>query len=104
MTEISPTPAGTVMVQIGLDANGQPLYAYRQTAPTVMPAQLTQRPWGPYVALGCGFLFALTVIGTVLVAIVIGFAIALSVLAVCMVTLMVCLVILRGLWKDVRKG
>ena len=103
MTDIT-KPTDAVMVQIGLDAQGQPLYAYRQTAPTVMPAQLVQRPWGSYAALGCGFLFALTVVGVVLVSIVIGFAIALAVLAVCMVTLMICLVVLRGLWKDIRKG
>lgn len=104
MTDIIKAPAEAVMVQIGLDADGKPLYAYRETAPTMMPAQLVQRPWGAYAALGCGFLFALTVVGVVLVSIVIGFAIALAVLAVCMVTLMICLVILRGLWKDVRKG
>lgn len=104
MTDLTKPPADATLVQIGIDDHGGPLYAYRQTAPTVMPAQLVQRPWGAYAAVGCGFLFALAVVGTVLVAIVIGFAIALAVLAVVMVTLMICLVILRGLWRDVRKG
>ncbi|BBA99260.1 hypothetical protein RVR_5801 [Actinacidiphila reveromycinica] len=99
-----PASPDATLVQIGVDDQGGPLYAYRQTAPTVMPAPLVHRPWGAYAALGCGFLFALTVVGVVLVAIVIGFAIALAVLAVCMVTLMICLVVLRGLWKDVRRG
>jgi hypothetical protein len=95
-------PADATLVQIGVDAAGGPLYAYRAAAPTVMPAQLVQRPWGAYAALGCGALLALTVVGVVLVAIVISFAVALAVLAVCMVTLTICVVVLRTLLKDMR--
>lgn len=101
MTTTDPTNA--TLVQIGLDANGGPLYAYRSNAPTVMPSQLVQRPWGAYAAAGCGLLVALAMVGTIIVAIVIGFAIALAVLAVCMVTLMISLVVLRSLLKDMRR-
>jgi hypothetical protein len=102
MTTTDPTNAA--LVQIGIDATGAPLYAYRATAPTAAPAApIVQRPWGAYAAAGCGLLVALAVVGTVIVAIVIGFAIALAVLAVCMVALTICLVVLRSLLKDMRK-
>lgn len=97
-------PPDAVLVQIGIGDDGKPLYAYRQTAPTVMPAQLVQRPWGAYAAAGCGVLVALVVVAFTVVAIVIGFAIALAVLAVCMVALTICVVVLRSLLKDLRKG
>lgn len=96
--------ANAALVQIGIGGDGKPLYAYRETAPTVMPAQLVQRPWAAYTALGCGFLVALVVVAFTVIAIVIGFAIALSVLAVCMVALTICVVVLRGLVKDMRKS
>jgi hypothetical protein len=92
------------LVQIGIGDDGKPLYAYRQTAPTVMPAQLVQRPWAAYAAGGCGLLLALLVVAFTVVAIVIGFAIALGVLAVCMLALTICAVVLRSLVKDMRKG
>lgn len=101
MTDINPAPA--VLVQIGIGADGQPLYVYRDPSPAAPAAPLVQHPWGAYAVAGCGLLVALAMVGTIIVAIVIGFAIALAVLAVAMVALTICVVVLRSLVKDMRK-
>lgn len=97
--------------QIGYDLAGNPMYAPpAQHAPAPMAQQaaplppIVARPWGAYIALGCLGLAALVVVGFILVAVLIGLSIALIVLAIGMVALVICLLVLRGMWSDYRKG
>jgi hypothetical protein len=101
--------------QIGYDLAGNPMY----TTPPVLrgspenpseqgkPAPLQPikvHPWGAYIAIGCLGLLALVVVAFVVVAILIGFSIAVMVLALGMVALVICLLILRDVWRSTRKG
>lgn len=95
--------------QIGYDLAGQPMYAeplpYPQHQTPAQPLQpIVARPWGTYLAGGCLALVALVVVAFVLVAILISFSIALMVLAIGMVSLMICLLILRDVWRTSRKN
>ncbi|MET7514057.1 hypothetical protein ABZS88_11355 [Streptomyces sp. NPDC005480] len=98
--------------QIGYDLAGNPMFAPPvQHAPVsvgqgpMQPLQpIVARPWGAYFALGCLALAALVVVGFVLVAVLIGLSIALMVLAIGMVALVICLLVLRGMFRDMRKG
>lgn len=98
--------------QIGYDLAGNPMYAPPvQYAPAPVAQQATQplepikvHPWGAYLGLGCLGLLALIVVAFVLVAILIGFSIAVVVLAIGMVALVICLLILRDVWRSTRKG
>jgi hypothetical protein len=98
--------------QIGYDLAGNPMYAAPvQYGPTSVSQTDTQplqplkaHPWGAYLGLGCLAVLALVVVGTILVALLIGFSIALIVLAVGMVALVICLLILRDVWRSSRKS
>ncbi|WP_128380506.1 hypothetical protein [Streptomyces cavernae] len=102
---------------VGYDLNGQPVYG----AWPVQPSQVTRsvnladlrqqpplqpikaHPWGAYLVGGCLGLAALIVVAFVIVAILVGFSIALSVLAITVVSLVICLLILRDVWRSTRK-
>ena len=103
--------------QIGYDLAGNPMYAepfagsQKDLTPASLAQQATQplqpivaRPWGAYLAGCCLALVALVVVAFVLVAILIGFSIALVVLAIGMVSLVICLLILRDVWRSTRKS
>jgi hypothetical protein len=99
---------GRALRQIGYDLAGNPMYAeplpYPQHPVQAAPLQpIVARPWGAYFAFGCLGLLALLVVGFVVVAILIGFSIALVVLAIGLVALVVCLLILRDVWRASRK-
>jgi len=98
---------GRPLRQIGYDLAGNPMYAeplpYPQH-PAPAPLQpIVARPWGAYAAGGCLALLALIVVAFVVVAILIGFSIAVVVLAIGMVSLVICLLILRDVWRSTRK-
>ena len=84
------TPA---LRQVGIGADGQPLYAYRDAAPVVMPAPIAPaRPWGAYIALG-----AVGVGGVVALSFAVAVvAVALSIGAV---SLTICTLVLRSMWQ-----
>lgn len=99
--------------QIGYDLAGNPMYA----APVqFMPAppvaqQATQplqpikaHPWGAYIAGGCLGVLALTALVVAIAFVVFGFAILAAVLALAMVALTICLLVLRGMFRDYQKG
>ncbi|CAM5530248.1 hypothetical protein SALBM135S_00865 [Streptomyces alboniger] len=98
--------------QIGYDLAGRPMYAppvqtgQAPAAPEApRPLQpIVARPWGSYLAGGCLGLAALVVVAFLIVAVLIGLSIALMVLAIGMVALVVCLLVLRSMWTDYRKG
>lgn len=99
----------TVRRQIGYDLAGQPMYEqplpYPQHPAPVPPLQpIVARPWGTYLAGGCLGLAALVVVAFVIVAILIGLSIALVVLAIGLVALVVCLLILRDVWRGYRRS
>jgi hypothetical protein len=82
-----------VVRQIGMTADGTPLYAYRDTAPVVAVAPRRAHPWGGYIALGVGAVAAVSMI-----AIAVTFlAIALT---VGMISITICLLILRSVWTQ----
>jgi hypothetical protein len=102
--------------QIGYDLAGNPMYAAPPVFPGSQknPSEQARQPeplqpikvhnWGAYIGLGCLGLLALIVVAFVLVAILIGFSIAVVVLAIGMVALVICLLILRDVWRSTRKG
>lgn len=98
--------------QIGYDLAGRPMYAApTQYGPMAVGQQIpaplqpiVARPWGAYFGFGCLALVALVVVAFVVVAVLIGLSIALMVLAIGMVSLVICLLVLRGMWRDARKG
>lgn len=91
------------LVEIGIGADGSPLYAYRDTAPApVQPAPLVQRPWAAYAGAGCFALAALLIVAFVAVVLVLGLALGLVVLAVAVTALTICLLVLRSMWRDLR--
>lgn len=98
--------------QIGYDLAGRPMYAAPALgSPMVVGQQvpaplqpIVARPWGAYLGFGCLALVALVVVAFVVVAVLIGLSIALMVLAIGMVSLVICLLVLRGMWRETRKG
>ncbi|MEU8765044.1 hypothetical protein [Streptomyces sp. NPDC048659] len=90
------TDAPVILRQIGLSAEGAPLYAYEDRSPVVQPAPVQPaRPIGVYVAAGIGGAVAL------------GFlAMAAALLAVAVaigaVSATVCLLVLRSMWQDIQ--
>ncbi|MGI5515318.1 hypothetical protein [Streptomyces sp. CA-106131] len=99
---ISPdrTPPTTQIQPIGMTTDGQPIYPWTATAPLIQQAPLKAYPVGAYVAGGCLGVLALAVVGTVLVAVLIGLSIALVVLAIAVVALTICVLVLRSMWRD----
>lgn len=102
-------PAEHAPVQIGYDMAGNPMYAEPvQYAPHSVPAAPLQpivaRPWGAYIAGGCLGLLALTVVVVLIVFLVFGFAILAAVLGLVVVALTICVLVLRGMWRDYRRS
>ncbi|MGW4139356.1 hypothetical protein ACWELV_21575 [Streptomyces mirabilis] len=97
--------------QIGYDLAGNPMYAapsvpFASTAP--MAAQPLQpikvHPWGLYLGAGCFGLVALSVVVVLIAFIVFGFAILAAVLGLVVVALTICVLVLRGMWRDYQRG
>ncbi|MFJ4828448.1 hypothetical protein ACIP79_00680 [Streptomyces sp. NPDC088747] len=88
---------------IGIDGNGRPIYAWPQP-PAVAPQQpIVARPWGTYLAGGCGAVFAVAILGAVAIAFMIGLAVVAVCLALAAVALTICVVILRDVWRQSRQ-
>ncbi|WP_125513764.1 hypothetical protein [Streptomyces sp. WAC 01529] len=98
--------------QIGYDLAGNPMYAApAQHGPAPVVQQTTQplpdlkaHPWGAYAAAGCFGLLALIVIVVLVMFVVFGFAILAAVLGLVVVCLTICVLVLRGMWRDHQKG
>jgi len=87
---------GRALRQIGYDLAGNPMYAeplpYPQH-PAPAPLQpIVARPWGAYIAGGCLGLVAF------------GFAILSAVLGLVVVALTICVLVLRGMWRDYQRS
>ncbi|WP_406345518.1 hypothetical protein [Streptomyces sp. NBC_00648] len=95
--------------QIGYDLAGNPMYAapaaYTALAPAPQPLPpIKAHPWGAYAAGGCFGLLALTLIVVLVVFLVFGFAILAAVLGLVAVALTICVLVLKSMWTDLRKG
>ena len=107
--------------QIGYDLAGNPMYAAPVfTGSRENPAELQfcaspqngaaplqpikAHPVGAYVAGGCLGVLALTVIVVGVAFVVFGFAVLAAVLALAVVSLTICVLVLRGLYRDYQKG
>lgn len=98
--------------QIGYDLAGNPVYAslvqYGQATvgqqPVVPLQPIKAHPWGAYIGLGCLGLVALVVVLLLVLAVVFGFAILAAVLGLVAVALTICVLVLRSMWRDYRKG
>ncbi|MFE2967872.1 hypothetical protein ACFXKC_30185 [Streptomyces sp. NPDC059340] len=96
--------------QIGYDLAGNPMYAappvqYVQQPVQQQPLQpIKAHPWGLYLGAGCFGLVALSVVVVLIAFIVFGFAILAAVLGLVVVALTICVLVLRGMWRDHQKG
>lgn len=95
--------------QIGYDLAGNPMYAapaqYAQPAAPAAPLQpIKAHPWGAYIAGGCLGLVAFAIAATVVALVVFGFAILSAVLGLVAVALTICVLVLRGMWRDYQRG
>ncbi|MFF1743250.1 hypothetical protein [Streptomyces mirabilis] len=98
--------------QIGYDLAGNPMYAAPvQYGPAPVAQQATQplqpikaHPWGLYLGAGCFGLIALSVVVVLIAFIVFGFAILAAVLGLVVVALTICVLVLRGMWRDYQRG
>ena len=99
---------GRALRQIGYDLAGNPMYAeplpYPQH-PAPAPLQpIVARPWGAYIAGGCLGLVAFAIAATVVALVVFGFAILSAVLGLVVVALTICVLVLRGMWRDYQRS
>lgn len=97
--------------QIGYDMAGNPMYAVPVVRDSLSPATASQplqpikaHPWGAYIAGGCVGVLALVVVVVAIAFLVFGFAILAAVLALAVVSLTICVLVLRGLWRDYQNG
>lgn len=71
----------------------------------VAPLQpLVARPWGVYIAGGCLGVVALAVLGVIAFFLLIGMAVVAAVLALVAVVLTICVLVLRDMWRETKKG
>lgn len=102
-------PAEHGSVQIGYDLAGNPMYAppapyaYQPAGP-VAEQPLQVRPWGAYIGLGCLGVLALTVLVVAIAFVVFGFAVLAAVLGLVAVALTICVLVLRGMWRDYQRS
>jgi hypothetical protein len=94
---------------VGYDLNGRPVYdgwpaAPQPSAPTVPLQPIVARPWGAYVAGGCLGVLALSLVVVLVMFVVFGLTILAAVLALVVVVLTICVLVLRGMWRDHQKG
>ncbi|QDN81814.1 hypothetical protein FNV64_45310 [Streptomyces sp. S1A1-7] len=96
--------------QIGYDLAGNPMYAappvqYVQQPVQQQPLQpIKAHPWGLYLGAGCFGLVALSVVVVLIAFIVFGFAILAAVLGLVVVALTICILVLKSMWTESRKG
>jgi hypothetical protein len=103
-------PAERGPVQIGYDLAGNPMYAepvlpYPQPAVQSAPLQpIVARPWGAYAAGGCLALVAFAIAAVVVMFVVFGLTILAAVLGLVVVALTICVLVLRGMWRDSQRS
>lgn len=99
MTQQQPVEqAAVILRQIGVSDSGAPLYAYRDAAPVpVTPPAAPVRPYGAYI--GVGVLGIAGVTALAMVAAILAMALAVSGVA-----LTICVLVLRSMWTEMRKG
>lgn len=95
--------------QIGYDLAGNPMYVapaqYVQQPVQQQPLQpIKAHPWGLYLGAGCFGLVALSVVVVLIAFIVFGFAILAAVLGLVVVALTICILVLKSMWTEPRKG
>ncbi|MDX3754011.1 hypothetical protein [Streptomyces sp. AK02-04a] len=95
--------------QIGYDLAGNPMFAapvqYVQQPVQQQPLQpIKAHPWGLYLGAGCFGLIALSVVVVLIAFIVFGFAILAAVLGLVVVALTICILVLKSMWTESRKG
>lgn len=95
--------------QIGYDMAGNPMYAeplpYPQPPVQAAPLQpIKAHPWGAYVAGGCLGLLALTLVVVLVMFVVFGLTILAAVLGLVVVALTICVLVLRGMWRDSQRS
>jgi hypothetical protein len=101
-----------VQQQIGYDLAGNPMYAAPvQYGPAVVAETATTplqpikaHPWGLYLGAGCFGLIALSVVVVLIAFVVFGFAILAAVLGLVVVALTICVLVLKSMWTQSRKG
>ncbi|MFG2473560.1 hypothetical protein [Streptomyces fagopyri] len=98
--------------QVGYDLAGNPMYTpplqygpavVAQTASTPLQP-IKAHPWGAYAAAGCFGLLALTLVVVLVMFLVFGFAILAAVLGLVAVALTICVLVLKSMWTQSRKG
>jgi hypothetical protein len=89
--------APVILRQIGVSAEGAPLYAYADRSPVVPAESRPVRPYGAYI--GVGVLGIAGVTALAFVAAILAVALSVSV-----VSLTICTLVLRGMWRDMQKG
>ena len=88
--------APVVLRQIGVSAEGAPLYAYADRSPVVQPPPLRPaRPVGLYVAAAIGGAVSLSFLA--LAAALLAVAVAVGAVSVT-----ICILVLRGMWQDMQ--
>lgn len=99
---------GRPLRQIGYDLAGNPMYEqplpYPQHQAPAPLQPIKAHPWGAYVAGGCLGLLALTVVVVLVAFLVFGFAILAAVLGLVVVALTICVLVLRGMWRDTQRS
>ncbi|WP_326808160.1 hypothetical protein OHB04_22745 [Streptomyces sp. NBC_01775] len=93
-------PEQQTVQQIGIDADGRPIYSWPRQPDPVPQRPLAAYPAGTLAAVGCAALASLVVVAFVLVAVLIGLSIALVVLAIAVVALTICVLVLRSMWRE----
>ncbi|MVO87910.1 hypothetical protein GPA10_24915 [Streptomyces sp. p1417] len=83
--------------------------ATQQAAQQQDPAPAAQQPikahpWGTYAAAGCFGLLALVLVVVLVMFVVFGLTILAAVLGLVVVALTICVLVLRGMWRDYQKG
>ncbi|MGD6749153.1 hypothetical protein [Streptomyces sp. BH105] len=99
----APVPT-TLHQPVGITADGQYIYATQPAPPAPQQAPLVARPWVAYIAGGCLGIIALAILAVICMALLFGFAILAAVLALVAVVLTICVLVLRGMWRDYRAG
>ena len=84
----------TIVKEIGISADGKPLYSYVDRSPVIQASTLpTNKPIGMYVAAGIGGAVAISAL-----------AMAAAVLAVAVsigaVSVTICVIVLRSVWRE----
>ncbi|MGW6008652.1 hypothetical protein [Streptomyces sp. NPDC055210] len=76
----------------------------QQVAASAVQQPIKAHPWGSYAAAGCFGLLVLTLVVVLVMFVVFGLTILAAVLALVVVALTICVLVLRGMWRDYQKG